>query len=82
MSGDPEHDDALAFWQPCGCLDGVTVLTGCETEAYKQAARAAARGCRIEPLTVKAFKERNDPWECPDHAKKPKQMPVFGEPIR
>ena len=65
---DEEHQALVAF-EPCGCKMAVVVLTGYEASAYKEAARWAKEGARVEQMSVAEFKRR--PLRCPDHPKGP-----------
>lgn len=57
----------LVASEPCGCTGWVEVLGyGHDPGAYREAARHAAKGFRIEQLRVDDWKARGS-WHCADH---------------
>ena len=65
-AADPGPHMCLAALEPCGCTAMVTVLGyGHDADAYRNAASEVKRGCRIEHMTVDAWKARGS--YCVDH---------------
>lgn len=70
-AADPGPHMALAAVEPCGCTAMIVVLGyGHDEDAYRDAAREAKRGLRIEHVEVEAWKAQHK-WHCPEHPKGP-----------
>jgi hypothetical protein len=70
-SADPGPHMALIAVEPCGCTAMAFVLGyGHDDDAYREAAREAKRGLRIEHVEVDKWKAANR-WHCADHPKGP-----------
>lgn len=63
---DPLPHVALAAIDICGCTGWISVLGyGHDADAYRQAAREAKAGFRIEQVIVDEWRMRG--WHCADH---------------
>lgn len=61
-----DHDhEALIGVEPCGCVAAASVLTHHEADAYKDAARDAKQGLRVERVSTEHVRTMS--WSCPDH---------------